>query len=63
VGGSDAHRGTQRVASTLIVNPGCLAEGSAAWLDLSLPSDERVEFLDLRELELACLSPDLGAGD
>jgi Icc-related predicted phosphoesterase len=48
VGGQDERRGSQRVASTLVINPGHLAEGSAAWLDLGRPAQEAVEFLDLR---------------
>jgi Icc-related predicted phosphoesterase len=37
-------RGLQRIASTLIVNPGHLADGSAAWLDWGRSGDDRVEF-------------------
>jgi hypothetical protein len=35
----------QRIASTLIVNPGCLADGSAALLDRDREGDDRIEFL------------------
>jgi hypothetical protein len=45
VAGSTAHRGWQRIAHTLVVNPGCLADGSAAWLDRGR---DEVDFLDLR---------------
>ena len=43
VGGSTEHRGVQRIASTLIVNPGNLADGSAAWLDWN--RGDEVEFV------------------
>ncbi len=33
VAGPTDHRGTERIAHTLVVNPGRLADGSAAWLD------------------------------
>jgi hypothetical protein len=45
VAGPTERRGVQRIASTLVVNPGCLADGSAAWLDWSHRSDDQVEFL------------------
>jgi hypothetical protein len=44
VAGPTERRGLQRIASTLIVNPGHLADGSAAWLDWS--RGEEVVFLD-----------------
>jgi Icc-related predicted phosphoesterase len=44
VAGSTERRGLQRIASTLIVNPGHLADGSAAWLDWS--RGDEVEFLE-----------------
>jgi hypothetical protein len=44
VAGPTERRGLQRIASTLIVNPGHLADGSAAWLDWS--RGDEVEFLD-----------------
>jgi Icc-related predicted phosphoesterase len=40
-------RGIQRIAQTLVVNPGRLADGSLAWLDLNQSKDEQVEFLSL----------------
>ena len=40
-------RGSQRIAHTLVVNPGRLADGSLAWLDLSRNVDEQLEFLSL----------------
>jgi hypothetical protein len=48
VAGPTACRGTQRIAHTLVVNPGRLADGSAAWLDWSRSGGEQVEFLDLQ---------------
>ncbi len=43
--GSTAHRGWDRVAHTLVVNPGRLSEGSAAWVDWSQPAQEQVKLL------------------
>ncbi len=43
VAGPTERRGVQRIASTLVVNPGRLIDGSAAWLDWS--QHEPVEFL------------------
>jgi hypothetical protein len=49
--GSPEHRpGVERIADTLVINPGHLREGCAGWLDWSLPTGEQVEFLDLRNL-------------
>ena len=44
VAGPTERRGLQRIASTLIVNPGRLADGSAAWLDWDRSGDDQVEF-------------------
>ncbi len=46
VGGESKLRGKDRVAKTLIVNPGCLADGFAAWVDWNLPVEEQVELLE-----------------
>jgi Icc-related predicted phosphoesterase len=46
VAGPTEHRGIQRIARTLIVNPGCLADGSAAWVDWRRHPGGHVEFLD-----------------
>jgi hypothetical protein len=49
--GSPKHRpGTERIADTLVINPGHLCEGCAGWVDWSLPTGKQVEFLDLRNL-------------
>lgn len=45
VSGETARRGTQRIAHSLIVNAGQLADGSAAWLDWESPPERQVEFL------------------
>jgi Icc-related predicted phosphoesterase len=45
VAGPTERRGLQRIASTLLVNPGYLADGSAAWLDWDRSADDQVEFL------------------
>jgi Icc-related predicted phosphoesterase len=47
VAGSDARRGSERIGNTLVVNPGCLADGHAAWLDWSRPVCDQVEMLEL----------------
>jgi len=41
-------RGFEHVGKTLVVNPGSLADGWAAWLDWDSHGDRQVEFLDLR---------------
>jgi Metallophosphoesterase, calcineurin superfamily len=48
--GSTQRRGTQRIAHTLVINPGRLADGSAVWLDWSLPVDERAKLVNLQAL-------------
>jgi Icc-related predicted phosphoesterase len=63
VGGPDERRGCQRVARTLVVNPGHLAEGSAAWVDLGRPASEVVEFLDLRHPGVMGSATELGVCD
>jgi hypothetical protein len=45
VAGPTARRGVEQRAGTLVVNPGSLADGSAAWLDWDRRGDEQVEFL------------------
>lgn len=52
VGGSTPARGTQQIAHTLVVNPGCLADGSAAWLDWRHSGPEAIEFLNRQNGEL-----------
>ncbi len=47
VAGPTAHRGTQRIAHTLVINPGWLADGSAAWLNWDRGAGQ-VELLDAR---------------
>jgi hypothetical protein len=49
VAGPTAHRGTQRIAHTLVINPGRLADGSAAWLDWDRGTGQ-VELLDARSV-------------
>jgi predicted phosphodiesterase len=58
VAGPTAHRGFQRSARTLIVNPGCLADGSAAWVDWRRHPGGHVELLDL----IAKKTPSLHTG-
>jgi hypothetical protein len=48
--GTTQRRGMHRIAHTLVVNPGRLVDASAAWLDWSLPFDERVKLVNLEAL-------------
>jgi Icc-related predicted phosphoesterase len=45
--GTTERRGFQQIAHTLVVNPGRLADGSAAWLDWGRSRGEQVELLRL----------------
>jgi len=63
VAGLNDCRGSQRIASTLVVNPGHLAEGCAVWLDRSRSAGDQVEFLNLRDLDRANVAADVGQGD
>ena len=47
VAGTTERRGSQRIAHTLVVNPGRLADGSVAWLDWNRSRGEQVEILPL----------------
>jgi hypothetical protein len=47
VAGATERRGIMRIGNTLVVNPGYLSEGSAAWLDWHKSPELQVEFLDL----------------
>jgi Icc-related predicted phosphoesterase len=51
VNGPNENYGIQRVARTLIINPGHMSEGRAAWLDWHRPAEDQVEFLNLRHPE------------
>jgi hypothetical protein len=46
VAGQTERRGLQWIASTLLVNPGSLADGSAALLDWDRKGNDQVEFLE-----------------
>lgn len=50
LGRSGKKRGVERIADTLVINPGSLSEGSAAWFDWDRPEREQVEFLDLQKM-------------
>ena len=63
VGGPSQCRGSQRVAKTLVINPGRLAEGWAAWFDWNRQADDAVEMLNLRELSPKSVALDIGGGD
>ncbi|MCS7014689.1 MAG: hypothetical protein NZM42_01055 [Gemmatales bacterium] len=47
VGGPTEHRGWQRVAKTIVINPGRLADNSVAWFDATKHADEQVDLLYL----------------
>lgn len=51
VGGESQWRGSERIGHTLVINPGCLADGWAAWLDWRRASQDQVEFVNLRNLQ------------
>lgn len=44
--GESERQGSQRTADTLVVNPGRLADGCAAWLDWGLPEKTRLELVN-----------------
>jgi Icc-related predicted phosphoesterase len=50
VAGSSERRGIQYFARSLVINPGQLADGWAAWLDRGLKLSEQVQFLNLHDL-------------
>ena len=47
VGGVTERRGSERIAHTLIINPGRLADGSAAWLDWKRTGSPHIEMLSV----------------
>jgi Icc-related predicted phosphoesterase len=47
VAGATERRGFERIAHTLIINPGRLADGSFVWLDRNRSADQQVEFCKL----------------
>jgi hypothetical protein len=59
VGGSSDRRGIQQIGNTLVVNPGQLADGFAAWLDWT--DAPHVELVNLRELREDQLTTGLGS--
>jgi hypothetical protein len=63
VGGATEHAGVQRVASTLIVNPGYLADGCAAYLDWDRRGVDQAELLDLRNAVMAPADMEVGVVD
>ncbi len=62
VGGNSERRGSERVASTLVINPGSLAEGHAVWLDLRQAAENQVELLDFHA-KRDLVGVDLGVTD
>jgi len=49
--GESQRRGVERIGHTLVINPGCLADGWAVWLDWGRATQDQVEFVNLRDLE------------
>ena len=62
VKGSSEFRGQERIGHTLVINPGCLADGFAAWLDWNRQTEDQVEFFS-KQQEQALLNIEIGAGD
>jgi Icc-related predicted phosphoesterase len=62
VGGQNEGAGSERVAHTLIVCPGHLADGSAVWLDWTRSADDVVEILDVHDVSQT-IPVDTGVGD
>jgi Icc-related predicted phosphoesterase len=63
VNGPGERRGVATVAHTLIVNPGRLAEGCAAWVDWNARPDHQVELLNIRQIVQGEIPADLGIAD
>jgi hypothetical protein len=63
LGISSKGRGVERIADTLVINPGHLSEGNAAWLDWDRPPGEQVEFLDLRSTSKSRRPLTVGEGE
>jgi hypothetical protein len=63
VSGPSEGRGTQRIARTLVVNPGEVAEGWMAYLDRRRSGDDAVEWLDLHDLSRSKVTAEVGVGD
>jgi hypothetical protein len=61
--GPNERRGSERIAQTLVINPGHLAEGWAALLDWHCPRDEQVEFVNLRQTGRLGAAADIGVCD
>ncbi len=53
-------RGADRVGVTLMINPGHLSDGYAAWFDWDRPAGEQVELLDLLDRATSCQPLALG---
>jgi Icc-related predicted phosphoesterase len=50
VAGSSERRGTEHSGHTLIVNPGCLTDGWAAWVDWNRSAHTEAEVVNLRAM-------------
>jgi hypothetical protein len=50
LGRTGTNPGVEQIAETLVINPGHLSEGSAAWFDWDRAPGEQVKFLDLQSM-------------
>jgi hypothetical protein len=57
VGGGSEGAAVCQVAHTLVVNPGFLADGRAAWLDWRRGAEQRVELLDDKASHVVAATP------
>lgn len=58
-GGPSCTRGMQRIDGTLIVNPGRLVDGWAAWIDWGRSGGDQVELFNVNEPAVTGLAPAL----
>jgi len=49
--GESQRRGVERIGHTLVINPGCLTDGWAAWLDWGRATGDQVELVNVRDRE------------
>jgi hypothetical protein len=52
--GCAERQGAEWSGRTLVVNPGSLSDGQAAWLDWNRPIHKQIEFLDLHSMNAGC---------
>jgi Icc-related predicted phosphoesterase len=62
LGRTGDRRGIERIADTLVINPGHLSDGSAAWFDWDRAPGEQVKFLDPQSMAGPVRPPTLEDG-